>query len=256
MERKRRNPVKSSAKIPPTGNTFPIRLNKYIANSGVCSRRDADELIKSGQIKVNGETISEMGYQVQKTDKVSYDNKLIRPEKFVYVLLNKPKDFITTMEDTHNRRTVMDLVEKACQERIFPVGRLDRNTTGILLFTNDGALTEKLTHPSYQIKKIYQVELDKPIVKLDFEKLQQPIQLEDGEVKIDDIAILSSDKKTLGLEIHVGKNRIVRRIFEHVGYEVIKLDRTMYGPLTKKDLPRGKWRFLTPKELIVLKNLS
>lgn len=256
MERKKRNSIKTNTKVLPKGNTFPIRLNKYIANSGVCSRRNADELIKTGQIKVNGSVVSEMGYQVQKDDKVIYGKKPIKPEKFVYVLLNKPKDFITTMEDTHDRRTVMDLVEKACQERIFPVGRLDRNTTGILLFTNDGSLTEKLTHPSYQIKKIYQVELDKPIHKHDFEKLHETIQLEDGDVKIDDIAILSSDKKTLGLEIHVGKNRIVRRIFEHLGYEVVKLDRTMYGPLTKKDLPRGKWRFLSPKELIVLKNLS
>lgn len=205
---------------------------------------------------VNEVVVTEMGFQVNRGDKVKYNNKLIRPEKFVYVLLNKPKDFITTMEDTHDRRTVMELVEKACQERIFPVGRLDRNTTGLLLFTNDGTLTEKLTHPSYQIKKIYQVDLNKPISKQDFEKLLEPIQLEDGAVVLDEVALLSADKKTIGLEIHVGKNRIVRRIFEHLGYEVVKLDRTMYGPLTKKDLPRGKWRFLSPKELIVLKNLS
>lgn len=205
---------------------------------------------------VNEVIVTEMGFQVNRGDKVKYNNKLIRPEKFVYVLLNKPKDFITTMEDTHDRRTVMELVEKACQERIFPVGRLDRNTTGLLLFTNDGTLTEKLTHPSYQIKKIYQVDLNKPISKQDFEKLLEPIQLEDGPVVLDEAALLSADKKTVGLEIHVGKNRIVRRIFEHLGYEVVKLDRTMYGPLTKKDLPRGKWRFLSPKEVIVLKNLS
>lgn len=205
---------------------------------------------------VNEVVVTEMGFQVNRGDKVKYNNKLIRPEKFVYVLLNKPKDFITTMEDTHDRRTVMELVEKACQERIFPVGRLDRNTTGLLLFTNDGTLTEKLTHPSYQIKKIYQVDLNKPISKQDFEKLLEPIQLEDGAVVLDEVVLLSADKKTIGLEIHVGKNRIVRRIFEHLGYEVVKLDRTMYGPLTKKDLPRGKWRFLSPKELIVLKNLS
>jgi 23S rRNA pseudouridine2605 synthase len=254
MEKKKRD--NRVVKNPVKGNTFPIRLNKYIANAGICSRRDADELIKSGQIKVNDKLVTEMGYQVQNTDKVNYGKNLIRPEKSVYVLLNKPKDFITTMEDTHDRKTVMDLVGKACQERIFPVGRLDRNTTGLLLFTNDGSLTEKLTHPSYQIKKIYQIELDKSITKLDFEKLNDTITLEDGPVKIDNAAILTTDKRTIGLEIHIGKNRVVRRIFENLGYEVIKLDRTMYGPLTKKDLPRGKWRFLSDKELIVLRNLS
>lgn len=256
MERKKRTPAKKQTRQEQKVAAYPMRLNKYIANAGICSRRNADELIKSGQIKVNDTVVTEMGFQVNKADKVKHNNKLIRPEKFVYVLLNKPKDFITTMEDTHDRRTVMELVEKACQERIFPVGRLDRNTTGILLFTNDGALTEKLTHPSYQIKKIYQVELDKPITKQDFEKLHEPLKLEDGPVELDGAAMLSTDRKTIGLEIHVGKNRIVRRIFEHLGYEVVKLDRTMYGPLTKKDLPRGKWRFLSPKEVIVLKNLS
>ncbi|MEQ9285618.1 MAG: pseudouridine synthase [Cyclobacteriaceae bacterium] len=255
MERNKRNPKKQDQRKP-KAESYPVRLNKYIANAGICSRRNADELIKTGQVMVNEVVVTEMGFQVNRGDKVKYNNKLIRPEKFVYVLLNKPKDFITTMEDTHDRRTVMELVEKACQERIFPVGRLDRNTTGLLLFTNDGTLTEKLTHPSYQIKKIYQVDLNKPISKQDFEKLLEPIQLEDGAVVLDEVVLLSADKKTIGLEIHVGKNRIVRRIFEHLGYEVVKLDRTMYGPLTKKDLPRGKWRFLSPKELIVLKNLS
>lgn len=254
MERKKRE--NKVVKNPTKGNTYPIRLNKYIANAGICSRRDADELIKSGQIKVNDKLVTEMGYQVQNSDSVKYGKKLIRPEKSVYVLLNKPKDFITTMEDTHNRKTVMDLVEKACTERIFPVGRLDRNTTGLLLFTNDGLLTEKLTHPSYQIKKIYQVELNKSITKLDFEKLSDTIQLDDGPAKIDNAAILTTDKKTIGLEIHIGKNRVVRRIFETLGYDVIRLDRTMYGPLTKKDLPRGKWRFLSEKELVILRNLS
>lgn len=254
MEKKKRD--NQAVKKPIKDNSYPIRLNKYIANAGICSRRDADELIKSGKIKVNNKLVTEMGYQVQNMDKVEYGKKIIRPEKSVYVLLNKPKDFITTMEDTHDRKTVMDLVAKACQERIFPVGRLDRNTTGLLLFTNDGLLTEKLTHPSYQIKKIYQIELDKPITKLDFEKLNATIDLEDGPVKIDNAAILTTDKKTIGLEIHIGKNRVVRRIFESLGYEVIKLDRTMYGPLTKKDLPRGKWRFLSDKELVILRNLS
>ena len=197
-----------------------------------------------------------MGYQVQNTDKVKYCSKLIKPEKSVYVLLNKHKDFITTMEDTHDRKTVMSLVEKACPERIFPVGRLDRNTTGLLLFTNDGALTEKLTHPSYKIKKIYQVELNKAVSKIDLEKLTNTIELDDGPANIDNVALLTTDKKTVGLEIHIGKNRVVRRIFESLGYEVVKLDRTMYGPLTKKDLPRGKWRFLSEKELVILRNLS
>ncbi len=255
MQKKKSNP-KPVQKVPEKNTDYPMRLNKFIANAGVCSRRNADELIKTGQIKVNDQVVTEMGYQVQKSDKVLYNNKPIRPEKFNYVLLNKPKDFITTMEDTHNRRTVMDLVAKACKERIYPVGRLDRNTTGLLLFTNDGQLAEKLTHPSYQIKKIYQAELDKPLTKLHFEQLNDTLQLEDGPVKVDNAAILSGDRKTIGLEIHVGKNRIVRRIFEHLGYEVVKLDRTMYGPLTKKDLPRGKWRFLSSKEIIVLKNLS
>ena len=253
---KKNHPAQRKNQRKPVGDEFPIRLNKYIANSGVCSRRDADELIRAGQINVNGQVVTEMGFQVNKTDKVKHQGKPIRPEKMVYVLLNKPKDFITTMKDTHDRRTVMDLVKSACSERIFPVGRLDRNTTGLLLLTNDGMLAEKLTHPSYQIKKIYQADLDKPISKQDFEKLGETITLEDGSVSMDDAAILSADRKSIGLEIHVGKNRIVRRIFEHLGYEVEKLDRTMYGSLTKKDLPRGKWRFLTNKELVLLKNLS
>jgi 23S rRNA pseudouridine2605 synthase len=254
MERKKKD-IKVT-KNPIKKNIYPIRLNKYIANAGICSRRDADDLIKSGKIQVNDNLVSEMGYQVQNTDKVKYGSKLIKPEKSVYVLLNKPKDFITTMEDTHDRKTVMSLVEKACPERIFPVGRLDRNTTGLLLFTNDGALTEKLTHPSYKIKKIYQVELNKAVSKIDLEKLTNTIELDDGPAKIDNVALLTTDKKTVGLEIHIGKNRVVRRIFESLGYEVVKLDRTMYGPLTKKDLPRGKWRFLSEKELVILRNLS
>lgn len=240
----------------PKQSGYPMRLNKFIAKSGICSRRDADELIKSGKIEVNGKVIDEMGFQVERKDKVKCKGKDISPQDFVYVLLNKPKGFITTMEDTHDRKTVMQLVEKACSERIYPVGRLDRNTTGLLLFTNDGELTEKMTHPSHQNKKIYQVEIDKPLTKQDFEQISEGLTLEDGPVSVDDIVILSKDNKILGMEIHVGKNRIVRRIFEHLGYEVIKLDRTMYGPLTKKDLPRGKWRLLSDKEKILLKNLS
>ncbi|HEY8401859.1 MAG TPA: pseudouridine synthase [Cytophagaceae bacterium] len=230
-----------------------IRLNRYIANSGVCSRRDADKLIQEGLISVNGTVITELGYKVKPTDTVKYDNKTLNREKPVYILLNKPKDFITTLDDPENRKTVMDIVGKACKERIFPVGRLDRNTTGLLLLTNDGELAEKLTHPSHKIKKVYQVELNAPVSREDFDKIKQGLRLEDGPVKVDDIAYITPDKRVLGLEIHEGRNRIVRRIFEHLGYEVVKLDRTVYAGLTKKDLPRGQWRFLTDKEIKTLK---
>ncbi|UJP66087.1 pseudouridine synthase [Mongoliitalea daihaiensis] len=230
-----------------------IRLNKYISNSGICSRREADELITKGEVKVNGQVITELGYKVALTDKVTYKGKLINPEKPVYLLLNKPKDFITTTEDPMERKTVMHLVSNACEERVFPVGRLDRNTTGLLLFTNDGELAAKLSHPSNQIKKIYQVTLDKPITKGDEEAILEGLTLEDGEVQVDDMQVLSKDRTILGLEIHVGKNRIVRRIFAHLGYEVIGLDRVMYAGLDKKDLPRGRYRFLSEKEVIRLK---
>ncbi|GAB4107668.1 pseudouridine synthase [Echinicola sediminis] len=230
-----------------------IRLNKYIANAGICSRRDADKLIEKGEIKVNGEVVTELGHRVKFSDKVVYKGKLINPEKPVYVLLNKPKDFITTTDDPLNRKTVMHLVQPACEERIFPVGRLDRNTTGLLLFTNDGELAAKLSHPSEKIKKIYQVTLDKPISKTQVEEILEGITLEDGPVEVDDLQVLSKDKTILGIEIHVGKNRIVRRIFAHFGFEVVALDRVTYAGLTKKDLSRGKWRFLTEKEVINLK---
>lgn len=230
-----------------------IRLNKYIANSGICSRREADELISSGQITVNGEVIKEMGYKVKKSDRVVFQGKRINPEKPVYVLLNKPKDFITTTEDPMERKTVMRLVENACEERIFPVGRLDRNTTGLLLFTNDGELAAKLSHPSNEIKKIYQVTLDKPLTFKDEEEILAGLTLEDGEAKVDDMQVLSADRRILGLEIHIGRNRIVRRIFAHLGYEVVGLDRVMYAGLDKKDLKRGHYRFLTEKEVIRLK---
>ncbi|SIT89471.1 pseudouridine synthase [Pontibacter indicus] len=230
-----------------------IRLNRYIANAGVCSRREADELILSGEIKVNGEVVTEMGFKVQPSDTVIYGKKVLSREKMVYVLLNKPKDFITTTEDPEGRKTVMSLVEKASKERIFPVGRLDRNTTGLLLFTNDGELAQKLTHPSNEIKKIYQVELDKQITKEDFQKVVEGVELEDGKAMVDDVAMLGDSKKFLGLEIHIGRNRIVRRIFEHLGYEVVTLDRVQYAGLTKKDLPRGEWRYLSEKEVIRLK---
>ena len=234
-------------------NDDVIRLNKYISNSGVCSRREADTLIQNGDVKVNGEIVMEMGYKVQRTDTITYKGKTINPEKPVYVLLNKPKDFITTTDDPMERKTVMELVGNACEERIFPVGRLDRNTTGLLLFTNDGELAAKLSHPSNQIKKIYQVTLDKPLSKADEETILEGFALEDGDIKVNDLQVLSKDKTILGLEIHVGRNRIVRRIFAHFGYEVVALDRVTYAGLDKKDLPRGKYRFLNEKEVINLK---
>ena len=229
-----------------------MRLNRFIAISGVSSRREADEIIKSGKIQVNGEVVTEMGFQVSKKDKVKYEGRFLKAEKMQYVLLNKPKGFITTMKDDRDRRTVMSLVEKACDERIYPVGRLDRQTTGLLLFTNDGELAKKLTHPSNNVKKIYQVELNKPITKVDFEAIEKGLILEDGEIKVDELAVLTDDNRTLGIEIHSGRNRIIRRIFEHLGYSVEKLDRSMLGRLTKKNLGRGKWRHLTEKEVGIL----
>ncbi|MGI9541705.1 MAG: pseudouridine synthase [Cyclobacteriaceae bacterium] len=231
-----------------------IRLNRYIANAGVCSRREADKLIEAGEIKVNSKIINSLGYKVKSTDKVTYKRKTLRREKLVYVLLNKPKDFITTTDDPENRRTVMQLVAKACDERIYPVGRLDRNTTGLLLLTNDGAMTKKLSHPSHKVKKLYQVELDKPITRNDFHDIVDGVTLEDGLVQVDDIAVVSKDAQIVGLELHIGRNRVVRRLFEKLGYEVVKLDRVMYAGLTKKDLSRGKWRHLTEKEVSRLRS--
>ncbi len=229
------------------------RLNRYIANSGVCSRREADELIAQGDISVNGKVVTEMGYKVKDGDTVKYGTKVLNPEKFVYVLLNKPKDYITTTEDPNERKTVMELVADAGNFRMYPVGRLDRNTTGLLLVTNDGELADKLTHPSNNIRKIYQVELDKPITDEHFEAIKNGIELEDGPIKPDAISIVTPDAYVVGVEIHSGRNRIVRRMFENFGYEVTKLDRTTYAGLTKKELPRGKWRFLDPKEVVKLK---
>ncbi len=230
-----------------------LRLNKFIANSGICGRREADDLIARGLITVNGEVVTEMGFKVKKTDRVVYQGKKINPEKPVYVLLNKPKDFITTTDDPMERKTVMKLVENACEERIFPVGRLDRNTTGLLLFTNDGELTAKLSHPSNEVKKIYQVTLDMPLTQNHEKEILEGLTLEDGDVKVDDMQVLSKDRTILGLEIHIGRNRIVRRLFAHLGYEVIGLDRVMYAGLDKKDLKRGHYRFLTEQEVIRLK---
>jgi 23S rRNA pseudouridine2605 synthase len=233
-----------------------IRLNKYIANAGVCSRREADTLIENGMISVNGTVVKELGFKVSRKDKVQYQGRILNPEKPVYLLLNKPKDFITTTDDPMERKTVMSLVNNACEERIFPVGRLDRNTTGLLLFTNDGELADKLASPANKIKKIYQVTLDKPLTKNDAEAILEGLTLEDGPVKVDDMQVLSLDRTILGLEIHLGRNRIVRRIFAHLGYEVTALDRVVYAGLNKKDIPRGKYRFLTEKEVVNLKFFS
>lgn len=230
-----------------------IRLNRFIANAGVCSRREADDLIESGQISVNGKVITEMGFKVKKSDVVRYGKRVLSAEKPVYILLNKPKGFITTTEDPEDRKTVLDLIQGACEERVYPVGRLDRNTTGLLLITNDGELADKLTHPSNSIRKIYQAELDRPITLEDFEAIRNGIELEDGFIKPDDVGIVTPDAYVVGIEIHSGRNRIVRRIFEHFNYEVKKLDRTVFAGLTKKDLPRGKWRLLTEKEVLALK---
>ncbi|GAB2543649.1 pseudouridine synthase [Rufibacter soli] len=237
----------------PEGASDELRLNRYIANAGICSRREADELIAAGEIKVNGEVVTEMGYKVAPSDTVQYGRKTLSREKTVYVLLNKPKDFLTTTDDPEGRKTVMDLIKNASKERLFPVGRLDRNTTGLLLFTNDGELAQKLTHPSNKVSKIYQVELDKPITQEHLKQIQEGVELEDGKAIVDDLGLLGDSNKFLGLEIHIGRNRIVRRIFEHLGYDVVTLDRVQYAGLTKKDLPRGNWRFLSEKEVVRLK---
>lgn len=234
------------------------RLNKYIANSGICSRREADDLIKAGLISVNGKIVTEMGVKISRTDIVKYNNSAIRKERKVYVLLNKPKDFITTTDDPEERKTVMKLVENACKERIYPVGRLDRNTTGLLLITNDGELTKKLTHPSSNVKKIYHVELDRNLTSADLKLIEAGVQLEDGIIKVDEIQYDGNglEKNMVGIALHSGKNRIVRRIFESLGYEVRKLDRVIFAGLTKKDLPRGKWRNLSELEVNMLKMIA
>ena len=235
----------------------PIRLNKYIANAGICSRREADVLIATGAITVNGEVVTEMGHKVMPTDEVRYGDKVLQREKPVYVLLNKPKDYITTADDERGRANVMELVRDACEERIYPVGRLDRDTTGLLLFTNDGDLTKKLTHPSSEIEKTYDVELDKPFASVDMDLLRNSgVELRDGKIVPDEVEYVGEGKKEIGITIHSGKNRIVRRIFEFLGYEVVKLDRVIFAGLTKKDLPRGRWRFLTKNEVSFLKMLS
>ena len=247
-----RKPKQTSKQQPSDG----IRLNKFIANAGICSRREADVFIAAGSATVNGKVITEMGYKVQPTDEVRFDNSLISIEKKQYVLLNKPKNFITTMDDDRGRRTVMELIANATKERIYPVGRLDRNTTGLLLFTNDGELAKKLTHPKHNIQKIYHASLDKKLAMSDLHKISDGFMLDDRRVIVDDISYIENQSKTeVGVKIHSGRNRIVRRIFEHFNYAVVKLDRVIFAGLTKKNLPRGHWRMLTEMEVNQLKML-
>ena len=232
----------------------PIRLNKFLVNAGVCSRREADEFITAGVVSVNGTVVTELGTKVKRTDEVKFHEQPVSIERKVYVLLNKPKDYVTTSDDPQNRKTVMDLVKNVCRERIYPVGRLDRNTTGVLLFTNDGELASKLTHPKFLKKKIYHVTTDKNVTAADMRQIAEGITLEDGEIRADAIDYASpTDKKQVGIEIHSGKNRIVRRIFEALGYRVVKLDRVLFAGLTKKNVRRGDWRFLTEQEVNMLR---
>lgn len=230
-----------------------IRLNKYIANAGICSRREADTLISAGLVSVNGKIITELGVRVMPGDEVKFNDERVNPEKKIYILLNKPKDYVTTLDDPQGRKTVMDLIKGACGERVYPVGRLDRNTTGLLLLTNDGELTKKLTHPKYNKKKIYHVVLDSPVNVEDLQKIAEGFELEDGFIAADKIDYVSGTLDEVGIELHSGRNRIVRRIFEHLGYNIKRLDRVYFAGLTKLNLPRGKWRFLSEKEVIRLK---
>ncbi|MCM1300768.1 MAG: pseudouridine synthase [Alistipes senegalensis] len=244
----------SYPKYNPEKQTGAIRLNRFIAQSGICSRREADDFIVAGVVTVNGKAVTELGTKVMPTDEIRFNDSRVQGEKNVYLVLNKPKGYVTSLDDPHATKTVMDLVKGACEERIYPVGRLDKNSLGLLLFTNDGNMTKQLTHPAYQKKKIYQVTLDKPLTKADMERIAEGITLEDGEIHADEIAYVKDKKQEIGIEIHSGRNRIVRRIFEHLGYEVKKLDRVYYAGLTKKKLKRGAWRFLTDEEVQRLKS--
>ncbi len=250
----------AAAKPDPAQKTTDVvmPLNKFLAHCGICSRRDAIALIAEGKVKVNAEIMTEPGYKVQPTDEVIYNTKkLFVTKNLVYILLNKPKDYITTTEDPQGRRTVLQLIQKATDERVYPIGRLDRNTSGVLLLTNDGDLTQKLSHPSYEIKKIYEVKLDKNLTKTDFDRILSGLTLEDGPIYVDSLAYADSkDKSIIGIEIHSGRNRIVRRIFEYLGYDVKGLDRVMYAGLTKKNVERSKWRYLSDKEIRVLKYMN
>lgn len=261
----KRNPKKKIETTPviksntgtPARNDNTVRLNKFLANAGVAARRKCDEIIAEGLVKVNGVVVTEMGHRLKPDDKVTYKGKAVKPVNYVYVLLNKPKDYITTVDDDRGRHTVMELVAKATTERIYPVGRLDRNTTGLLLLTNDGELAQKLMHPKYGAQKLYEVELDKQLSQTDMQKIADGVELEDGVAYVDGIDYAHVAKKNIiGISIHIGKNRIVRRIFEHLGYEVVRLDRTLYAGLTKRDLPRGRWRHLTEREVVKLKYLK
>ena len=236
--------------------SLPIRLNKYIANAGVCSRREADTLIEAGAIYVNGVVVTELGFKVKPTDEVRFGDTILQRERPVYLLLNKPKDYITTMDDEFDRKHVMQLVKGACKERIYPVGRLDRDTTGLLLFTNDGEMTKKLTHPRSNVYKIYHVTLNKNLTHADLQQIADGVELDDGEMAVDEISYVGDHKDEVGVTIHSGRNRIVRRLFEKLGYEVVKLDRVVFAGLTKKDLPRGSWRFLTQEEVNYLKMIG
>lgn len=255
---KRPRIVKNSFQKRNPENDGLIRLNKYISNSGVCSRREADKLIESGAVTVNGKIVAELGFKVSPDDVITYGGQAIKRERKVYVLLNKPKDYITTLDDPEGRKTVMELVKNAGKERIYPVGRLDRNTTGLLMLTNDGEMAMKLTHPKHNIQKMYAVEIDRGLKPEHLKALHEGIELEDGFIKADKIEFVGegSNRKEIGIEIHSGRNRIVRRMFEHFDYNVVKLDRVMFAGLTKKDLPRGKWRFLSEKEISFLKMLK
>lgn len=250
-------PKRVEYELPEADPNEPIRLNKFMANAGVCSRREADELIQQGQVKVNGTPVTELGSKITRNDVVEYQDKVVTLESKCYILLNKPKDCVTTSDDPNGRLTVMDLVKNACPERIYPVGRLDRNTTGVLLLTNDGDLASKLTHPKYIKKKIYHVWVDKDISEEDMQSIADGIELEDGPIHADAISYVSdTDRNQAGIEIHSGRNRIVRRIFEALGYHVTKLDRVYFAGLTKKNLPRGRWRYLTQEEVNFLKQSS
>ena len=250
---KRDEKPRSYPKYNPNRVSGEVRLNRFISQSGVCSRREADEFILAGVVTVNGQVVTELGTKILPTDEVRFNDERLQGEKHVYIVLNKPKGYVTSLEDPHADKTVMDLLRDACTERVYPVGRLDKNSLGLLLITNDGDVTRQLTHPSYRKKKIYQVTLDKPLTRADMDTLTEGITLEDGDIFADEVAYASEDKKTIGVEIHSGRNRIVRRMFEHLGYSVQKLDRVYYAGLTKKNLKRGDWRFLTKDEVMRLK---
>ena len=252
-----RRSSKPSSNEPKKVDDGSMRLNRFIAHAGICSRREADTFIIAGSVEVNGKVVSEMGYKVLPGDSVKFDGRLLTPEKMEYVLLNKPKNFLTTTEDDKGRKTVMDLIRNASKSRLLPVGRLDRNTTGLLLFTNDGEMAARLTHPRYAVRKIYHVVLDRALKVSDLQQIEKGVDLDDGSISVDAISyIANATKREVGIEIHSGRNRIIRRIFEQLGYEVAKLDRVMFAGLTKKDLPRGQWRTLDSKEVSFLKMIG